>query len=267
MQEVEVSKIDFSAKKIAHQKDLVAEEAPLHIFLNQIHYVTILCSPSQLKELCIGHLLSEGVLKSINEIREMRLGADGKCQIRLKQGINAEKRISVSQPFSRLIVSACGSPDYWPISKLIDRIDLPKALLGLKVEARIVAESVKRLNTLAQTFRKTGGVHIAALYSANGELVAYAEDVGRHNAVDKVIGAGALQKTDFKSCFLASSGRLSGDIVLKAARMQIPIIASITAAISSGVETAKRTGTTLIGFVRGKRMSIYAFPERLIYEP
>jgi FdhD protein len=267
MQEVEVSKIDFYAQKIVRQKDLVAEEAPLHIFLNQIHYVTILCSPSQLKELCIGHLLSEGVLKSISEIQEIRLGTYGECRIRLRQGIDAEKRISLSQPFSRLITSACGSPDYWPISKLVDRLNLPKAPLGLKVEAEIIAESVKRLNTLAQTFRKTGGVHIAALYSAKGELLACAEDIGRHNAVDKVIGVGALQKTDFNGCFLASSGRLTGDIVLKAARMQIPIIASITAAISSGVEAAKRTGTTLIGFVRGKRMSIYAYPERIIYEP
>jgi FdhD protein len=267
MLEVEVSKIDFYAQKIVRQKDLVAEEAPLHVFLNQIHYVTILCSPSQLKELCIGHLLSEGVLKSINEIQETRLEADGKCQIRLKEGISAEKRISLSKPFSRLITSACGSPDYWPIPKLVDRLNLPKASLDLKVEAEIIAESVKRLNTLAQTFRKTGGVHIAALFSANGELLAYAEDVGRHNAVDKVIGVGALQKTDFRSCFIASSGRLTGDIVLKAARTQIPIIASVTAAISSGVEVAKRTVTTLIGFVRGERMSIYTYPERIIYEP
>ncbi len=267
MREVEVSKVDFSARKIMRQKDLVAEEAPLHIFLNQVRYVTIICSPSQLKELCIGHLLSEGVLKSINEIQEIRLGTNGECRIRLKRGIDAEKQISLSQPFSRLITSACGSTDYWPISKLIDRLNLPKAPLGLKVEAEIIAESVKRLNMLAQTFRKTGGVHVAALYSAKGELLACAEDVGRHNAIDKVIGFGALQRTDFKSCFLASSGRLTGDAVLKAARMRIPIIASITAAIGSGVEAAERTGTTLIGFARGKRMSIYTYPERIIYEP
>jgi len=255
----------FSAKKIEQKMDLIAEEAPVHIFLNQTHYVTILCSPSQLKELSIGHLLSEGVLKSIDEIQEISLEADGKCKIRLKQGIDAEKRISISQPFSRLIVSACGSPDYWPLSKLIDRLGLLKVPLGLKVEARIIADSVKRLNTLAQTFRKTGGVHIAALYSAKGKLLAYAEDVGRHNAVDKVIGTGAFKKLDFENCFLASSGRLTGDIVLKSARIRIPIVASITAAISSGVETAQRTGTTLIGFVRGKRMSIYTHPERIAF--
>jgi len=267
MREIEVSRIDFSAKKIEQKRDLIAEEAPLHIFLNQTHYVTILCSPNQLKELSVGHLLSEGVVKSMDEIQEISLEEDGKCMIRLKQGIDAEKRISISQPFSRLIVSACGSPDYWPLSKLIDRLGLPKVPSGQKIEAGAIADSVKRLNTLAQTFRKTGGVHIAALYSAKGKLLAYAEDVGRHNAVDKAIGTGALKKVDFENCFLASSGRLTGDIVLKSARMRIPIVASITAAISSGVETAQRTETTLIGFVRGKRMNVYTHPERIVFKP
>jgi len=266
MQEVQISQVDFSVQKIKQKRDFVAEEVPLHIFLNQTHYVTILCSPSQLKELSIGHLLSEGVLKSIDEIREIRLENGGKCRVRLGAEIDAEKRIAISQPFTRLILSACGSPDYWPLSKLIDRLDLPKVPLGLTVEAQVILDSVRRLNTLAETFRRTGGVHIAALHSVDGELKALAEDVGRHNAVDKVFGAGALNKLDFTKCFLASSGRLTGDIVLKAARIRVPAMASMTAAISSGVEAAQRTGITLIGFVRGKRMNLYTYPERIAYD-
>lgn len=264
MREIQISQIDLSGQKVEQRRDFVAEEAPLHIFLNQTHYVTILCSPSRLKELSIGHLLSEGVLKSVEEIQEIRLEKGGKCRIRLRPGIDAEKRVSISQPFTRLIVSACGSPDYWPLSKLIDRLVLPKVPLGLTVKARTISQSVRRLNTLAETFRKTGGVHIAALYSAYGELMAFAEDVGRHNAVDKVIGAGVSKNLDFENSFLASSGRLTGDIVLKAARMRIPIVASMTAPIDSGVEAARRTGITLIGFVRGKRMNIYTYPDRII---
>ena len=265
MQEIQISQINVQDQKVKQKKDFVAEETPLHIFLNQTHYVTILCSPNQLKELAVGHLLSEGVLKSTDEIREIRMEKGGKCRVRLKPDIDAEKRISISQPFTRLIVSACGSPDYWPPSKLIDRLSLVKMNLGLTVEARIISEAVKRLNTLAETFRNTGGVHIAALYSTNGELMAFSEDVGRHNAVDKVIGVAALKKLDFENSFLALSGRLTGDIVLKSARMRIPIVASLAAAISSGVETARRTGITLIGFVRGKRMNVYTNPERIVY--
>ncbi len=265
MREIQVSRIDVSAQKFEQRRDFVAEETPLHIFLNQTHYVTILCSPDQLKELAIGHLLSEGVLKSTNEIREIHMEEGRKCRVRLKPDIDAEKRISISQPFNRLIVSACGSSNYWPLSKLIDRLSLAKLELGLTVEAKIISESVKQLNTLAETFRKTGGVHVAALYSARGELLTFSEDVGRHNAVDKVIGAGILKKLDFESSFLVLSGRLTGDIVLKAARMRIPIIASIAATINSGLEVAQRTRVTSIGFVRGKRMNVYTYPERIVY--
>jgi FdhD protein len=244
--------------------DYVAEEKPLHLFINDRHYVTILCSPTLLRELAVGYLLSEGVLRSVDEIDEIRLLRGGKCQVQLKRGIDAEKRITASQPFTRLVLTACGSPDYWPLSKLMDRLKLQKLPLAFKTKAENISEAVRRLNSLAQTFRKTGGVHIAALYSSEGELLMFAEDVGRHNAVDKVIGICALKKGDFSQCFLASSGRLTGDVVLKAARMGIPIVASLSAAVDSGIEVAKRTNLTLIGFVRGQRMNVFAFPERII---
>ena len=265
MEKFSVSQIDLSANKIELKEDFVAEERPLHVFLNQTHYVTILCSPTNLKELAIGHLLSEGVLKSVDEIQELRLEKGEKCRLKLKPDIDVEKRVSVSQPFARLIVSACGSPDYWPLSKLIDRLELLKVPLGLSVRAEVISQSVKRLNTLADAFRKTGGVHIAALYTAEGKLVTFMEDVGRHNAVDKVVGVGALKRLDFEECFLASSGRLTGNIISKLARMRVPVVASLTAAVSSGIEVAERTGVTLIGFVRGKRMNVYTYPERIVY--
>jgi len=265
MQEVTVSRIDVAKHTVERKKDWVAEETPLHVFLNQTHYVTILCLPTQLKELAVGYLLSEGVLKSVDEIKEVRLGKAGKCQVRLKPEVKVEKRVSTAQPFTRLVLSACGSPDYWPLSKLVDRLELRKLPLGFTVRAEVVSEAVKRLNTLAETFRKTGGVHVAALYSQNGELITWAEDVGRHNAVDKVIGRVALQKLKFSSYFLASSGRLTGDVVLKAARVGIPVVASIAAAVYSGVEAAERTGLTLIGFVRSTRMNVFTYPERIIY--
>lgn len=258
-----VSRIDVSTEKLERRKDSVAEERPVHIFLNQNRYVTILCSPKQLRELAVGHLLSEGIVNSTDEIKQVQLRKDGKCIVRLIANVDVEKRIAASQSFARLIVSACGSPNYWPLSKLVDRLSLTKIRTRLKVKAKIISDSVKQLNILAETFRKTGGVHIAALYSKSGELIAFSEDVGRHNAIDKVIGAGSLQRLDFQKCFLASSGRLTGDIVLKTARMRVPIVASMAAAISSGIDVAQRTGVTLIGFVRGKRMNIYTYSERI----
>lgn len=263
MVEVKILRIDVAAHKSERRVDSVAEEKPLHLFLNDLHYVTILCYPEMLKELAFGHLLSEGLLRSVDEVGEIKFNRGGVCKIGLKTGINAKQRIEASQPFSRLVLTACGSPDYWPLSKLVDRLGLQKLPLGFRVQAETVLESVRRLNTVATIFRKTGGVHVAALYSQQGDLLAHAEDVGRHNAVDKVIGICALKKTDFSKCLLASSGRLTGDIVLKAGRTGIPVVASLAAAIDSGIEVAKRTGVTVIGFVRGQRMNVFTYPERV----
>jgi len=263
MLEFPVSRIDVSTGTIEHKRDFIAEEKPLHIFLNQNHYVTVLSSPRQLRELAVGHLLSEGILKSPREIKQVKLQKDGKCTVKLNPDVDVEKRIELAQPFARLIISACGSPNYWPLSKLIDRLALQKKPTPPRVRAETILRSVKQLNTLAKTFRKTGAVHIAALCLTSGELMTFAEDVGRHNAADKVIGTGALKESDFSKCFLASSGRLTGDIVLKAARMRIPIVASMAAVVDSGIDVAQRTGITLIGFVRGKRMNVYTHAERI----
>lgn len=264
--EVKVTYIDLSTHRVEHRVDSVAEEKPLHLFLNQTHYVTIVCYPTLLKELAVGYLLSEGLVKSVDEISKITIGAAGRCMVQLRKGIEIDKRITASRPFARLILTACGSTDYWPLTKLVDRLGLRKTPFDLKVPAEVISNAVKNLNTLAQTFRKTGGVHVAALYTGHGDLIAYAEDVGRHNAVDKVIGICALKEVDFTECFLTSSGRLTGDIVLKAARMGIPIVASLAAAVDSGIQVAKQTRLTLIGFVRGHRMNVFTFPNRVLVQ-
>mgnify|MGYP001101790230 CR=1 FL=1 len=264
MKEIEITKINFLTRKVELKTDLVAEERPLHIFVNNEHYVTILCSPDQLKELAVGHLLSEGVLKSLDEIKDVRLDDDGKFHFKLRDDIDFGKRILASNPFSRIILSSCGSSsNYWPITSIIDRIYLPRNQDNATVDSRIILESIRHLNEVAKLFRSTGGVHVAALYSFNGELLALAEDVGRHNAVDKIVGAAAGKGLSLDECFLTSSGRLSGDIVLKTARLRIPVVASMSAALSSGVDVAKLAGITLIAFVRGTRMNILTHPERI----
>ena len=264
MREIKVSRINVADQTTEQRTDYISEDTPIHIFLNKRHYGTILCSPSQLEELVVGHLLSEGLLTAIDEIDKLQLKKDGKCLITLKPDIDAEQRISTSQRFARLIVSSCGAPNYRPLSEII--ATLPKMDMTLILSANVLSESVKQLNFSAEEFRKTGGVHVAALYTADGKQVALAEDVGRHNAVDKVIGAAATKNMDFTKVFLALSGRLTGDIVLKAARTKISLISSLSAAINSGLETAKLTKITLVGFVRGKRMNVYTYPERIMFQ-
>lgn len=259
MVEVKISRVDVVTGKVRRMVDFLAEEKPLHVFLGKTHYATIFCSPTNLKELAVGHLLSEGIVKSIGEVEEVSLEEESVCNVRLKSSIDVEERLKLLKPYSRVVFSACGSRSpYQFLGKL------PKITSSLGVKAEVVLRCVNRLNYDAKVFRKTGGVHAAAIFSSNGHLVVLAEDVGRHNAVDKVIGMASLGKIGLASCFLALTGRLTGDVVLKAARMGLPIVASLAAAIDSGVVIARDANLTLVGFVRGKRMNVYTAPERIL---
>ncbi len=233
MKKIIIHQIDISSNKGKQKTDIIAEDISLQIFINQRYHTTLLCSPEKLRELVIGHLLSEGILRNVSDVAEFKIEDNGKCFVNLNKKV--------------------GSPA------------VPsKVSSSLTVEARVISESVSKLNLLAEIFRKTGGTHIAALYSREGRPVVFAEDVGRYNAVDRVIGAGALSNVDFGETFLALSGRINGKMVFKAARLGIPLVASISAALNSGVDTAREVGITLIGFVRDKTMNVYTYPERIV---
>jgi FdhD protein len=258
MRKVKITRIDVQTKATKKMTDHVAEEKPLFIFLNKNHYATILCSPANLRELVVGHLLAESIIKTVKDIETLRF-EEKVCNVRLTENVDLRKRLKLSGTNSRVILSACGSPSPYQYTG-----KLPKIRSSLAFEAEMLSDCVNRLNSAAETFRKTGGVHAAAIHRADGTVVAFAEDVGRHNAVDKVIGIAALNEADFSECFLVLSGRLTADIVRKAARVGLPVVASLAAAISSGIETASAAGLTLVGFVRGKRMNVYTFPERIL---
>jgi FdhD protein len=260
VREVDITKLDLSTGKAQKIRDYVAEELPLHLFVNKAYWATILCSPTNLKELCVGHLLSEGIIKSAEEIEEVTVKqAENTCYVQLKSDINAEDRLKLSRLHQRVITSACGSGSPHQFTG-----KTPQVTSSLAVAAQIVFDCVNQLNFKAEGFRQTGGMHVAALFHPDGSMVALAEDVGRHNAVDKVIGMAALGKIEFGGCFLALSGRMSGDVAFKAAKVGLPIVASLSAALSSGIAMAEGTNLTLVGFVRGKRMNIYTAPERIL---
>jgi len=255
-----ITRLDVKSGKATRMNDLVAEEKPLHIFINRKQYATVFCSSSDLKEMVIGHLLSEGMLKSVDEIEDLDLPLNETiCRVKLKPGVRIKKRQILSRLNFRVIHSACGSSSPYQFSAKLPRV---KSLLT--IEAGTILECVNRLNLSAEVYRKTGGVHVAAIYDGKGNRKALAEDVGRHNAVDKAIGTCALNRVYFSRCFLALSGRLTEDIVTKAARVGLPIVASMAAAIDSGIRVAQDTNLTLAGFVRGNRMNIYASEGRIL---
>jgi FdhD protein len=259
MREVEIEKYDLATKTSKKVADQIAEERPLHLFVNSTYWATILCSPSNLKEMAVGHLLSEGILKSTAEIEEVKLKeTENSCYVKLKAEINIDERLSLSRLHQRIVTSACGDQSIYQYQRKPAKI-----ISNLNVKAEVLFNSVNQLNFKAEIFRQTGGVHAASICKADGSIMALAEDVGRHNAVDKVIGMAALNQTKFSECFLTSTGRLSGDIVFKASKVGLPIVASLGAALDSGVAMASAANLTLAGFVRGKRMNIYNAPERI----
>ena len=257
LKEVEIVRIDLTKRESRHIKDCVAQEKPLNLFINRSFYATIFCSPSNLEELAVGHLASEGIMKSTAEIEEVNV-KDDVCQVKFISSVDAEKRLKLSKHFGRVILSACGTQEsYRPSRKM------PKIKSSLRVKADTILACVNKLNS-APVFRKTGGVHAAAIFEENGTRVAFAEDIGRHNAVDKAIGMAIINKADLGKCFLASTGRLTGDMVTKAATVKLPVVASVAAAIDSGIAIAKRVNLTLVGFVRGTHMNVYTRPERIL---
>jgi FdhD protein len=260
MLQVNITKLDPFTGKVEKVTDQVAEEKPLYLFVNSMFWVTILCSPTNLKELAVGHLLSEGILESLVEIKEVILKeAESTCIVKLKEDINVENRVKLSKLYARVIPSTCGSGSPYQYTG-----KPPVVASKLQVKARVVFDSVNQLNFKAEGFRQTGGLHVAAIYTGAGTMVALAEDVGRHNAVDKAIGMAAMNGADFGECFLALSGRMSGDVAFKAAKVGLPIVASLAAALSSGISVAQSSNLTLAGFVRGKRMNIYTCAERIL---
>jgi FdhD protein len=258
MQEVEIQRIDVSDKKRVALKDCVAEEKSLHLFLNRKYYATISCTPSNLKELAIGHLLAEGIIETVNEVEKVEIEA-GVCRVKLVPSFDLDKRLRLQKHYGRVVFSACGNSGvYTPMRSL------PKIKQGPTVKADIILRCVSQLNSSGEIFKRTGGVHAAAVFKTSGSRLSFAEDIGRHNAVDKALGMMRLREIDPGDCLLTLTGRLTGDIVAKTARMKIPIVASIAAAIDSGIMLAKKANLTLIGFARRNRMNIYSCPERIL---
>jgi FdhD protein len=251
----DVYKVDVGEGPASIIEEEVAVEAPANIYLNKQHLVTLLSSPTMLCELAVGHLFSEGILKDKETIKEV-LVAGTDVHVKLKSAAEVElERIKIG----RVVTTACGSlVDYLALLAQIKT----KISTQYSVSTRDIERMVTELNSGSRVFKATGGIHSAAIFKGT-TMVAFAEDVGRHNAVDKVVGASVLKGVNFGTSVLVTSGRQTADIVAKAAQMGIPFSISISGPIHSGIKLAEKVGITLICFARGRRFNIYTSPERV----
>lgn len=247
-----IIKIDLKRRRKTEKEDLLATDKPINIFVNGKHFVTLMASPKNLKELAIGHLIGEGIIYKLEEIERVRVrGTD--VDVRTREAIQPESAKSFR-------LTSFGASEGTP--EFLSGSSIPKPKFT-EFEAGDILEAFKSLHSMSNVYRRTGGTHAAALFTMDGKLYFCFEDVGRHNAVDKVIGRGVIENLDFSKSFLILSGRLSADIVIKCARAGIPLVASKAAPLHSGVLAAEMSGLTLVGFARGTRLNVYANPDRV----
>jgi FdhD protein len=242
---------------LQYVEDEVAVELPVTIHVNGKPLAVLYATPRELRELAVGHLVTEGLVKNLEEIVEIRV--EGSNVYVTALNVVEERSTLRDIKATKVVKTVCGQPSEIPSSETYDW----KVNSNVKWSSTEIFKVARKLNSNATIYRKTGGVHAAIIIDCKGAEF-LCEDVGRHNAVDKVVGAYVLKRSvDFSSTFLACSGRLSSEMVLKAARVGIPIIASISAPTSLGISLADRFRITLIGFVRGAKFNVYTHPERL----
>ena len=233
-------------------EDIVVKELPLTIILNNQELVTLLCSPKELKNLAIGFLSSEGLLNSKDEIKKVIVDEQrGVVRVETKE----DKEFADELVFKRLITSGCGrGASFYSAADAQGQI---KVESQIGISALEVFTLAKEFQHRSQIYRTTGGVHSAAFCNTKSILV-FSEDIGRHNAIDKIFGECVLKDIPTDDHIIITSGRISSEILLKVAKRNIPILISKSAPTNLGVKLANDLGITLIGFVRGERMNVYA---------
>ena len=225
--------------EITRAKERIVTELTLSVFVNGRHFTTATITPVMEREFVIGHLFGRGVIESIDDIESITVKGNV-AEVTLPEG--GTKADGLPEIHSDFTVS---------------REDI---FAGVNAILK------------SEVYAETGAVHSAGLFKQKAEPVCIAEDVGRHNALDKVIGCALINKVDFENTFAASTGRMVSDMVSKVCRANIPIVATKAAVTKLGVEVGERCGLTIIGFVRDtggkiaeeRGMKIYTNPRRIL---
>jgi FdhD protein len=249
---------------VSRSDDLLAAEEPLEIRLGQESLSVTMRTPGDDFELAAGFLFSEGIIGSASQISSMGRLADGSPDIVV---LELDGQLRAPRPARRnfTMTSACGVCGKASLREL--EMNACPALPHdeIRISPDILHRMPDRLRGSQKVFDGTGGLHAAALFNLRGHLESLREDIGRHNAVDKLIGAALLNhRTPLSNSLLLVSGRASFELVQKALVAGIPFLASVGAPSSLAVATAERAGMTLVGFLRNGRFNVYTEDRRIL---
>jgi FdhD protein len=268
---------------LAHRPDLLAAEEPLEIRVNNRPLAVTMRTPGDDIDLAAGFLAGEGLVRSASDIASIRIcqeghdhhhagaGQNGAGSRRADQGNVAEVTLAADAGIDDgqvrrnfLITSACGVCGKASIDAIRVRARYDVAADQARVDPRVLARLPGRLHDAQRVFARTGGLHAAGAFGADGTLLTLREDVGRHNAVDKVVGWALREgRLPLAGCILLVSGRASFELVQKALVAGMPIVAAVSAPSSLAAELADEAGMTLVGFLRGGSMNVYTGASRI----
>lgn len=245
----------------------VARETPFEVRINGRSHTLLMINPSAVRELALGFALSEGLVHDIAQLEDIQVGwaelpglgeacyADLKLPGELARAAKV-RRVAPAATSCGL----CGLESFSQLGKNVHPVQPGK----LTIEAGDLMNLVQEMVRAQPIYAATGGTHAALLAGAGGEVIAVGEDVGRHNALDKALGAGLAKGADLSRCLAFLSGRISYEMALKAARAGLQLLGSVSAPTALGVRLLQSFGVTLAAFTRPPRFTVFAHPERVL---
>ena len=252
----QIVKID--GQDIIRTSEAVVEEMPLTIYLNGKELVTMLAAAGEEKYLVIGFLATEGIIQTIQDIKTIDIDVlQGIIHVATVSGETAAEKMFLK----RYLTACCGKgrSAFYFANDVLTAKKVDNDFILTPAEAMHYSEL---LEAISETFRLTGGVHGGAL-AAEGKLVCWSQDIGRHNVFDKLYGRCLAEGISTRDKVLVFSGRVSSEILLKVSKMNISVIIARSAPTSLAIDMAEELGVTVIGFARGQRLNIYSHQERI----
>ncbi|TDM12787.1 formate dehydrogenase accessory sulfurtransferase FdhD [Macrococcus lamae] len=250
--------IKYHHNKFHSYHDVIATEFPLTLYVNRQEFATIVCSPTNLEELVLGFLASEGVIRRHADIQTIQLDdSKGFCHITLTKEINHDN----SHYSKRMISSCCGkSREFYFVS---DAAAAKVSMTDKTVRAGDIIRMMEQLQDKSTNFKQTGGLHNAAISDGN-DFYIHRSDIGRHNALDKLYGYCIKEHISIRDKVLIFSGRISSEILIKASKIGVGIILSKSAPTDLAIKLAHDLNITAVGFIRNESFNIYSHPDRII---
>lgn len=252
-EEITIKTSDYRTSKFIKTPVQLAVEKSISLILNDEINISLQVTPLQLDALSVGYLKCEGFILSLDELLSVDFKTEQEKifiwlksspdQNKIKTEIRSSGCVGIRQQWTEL------------------RLHLDSSL---KITPETIFQAQNLLVEKNELWKISGGTHISGIFSKEGSLIAYSEDIGRHTTIDKVVGEALLNDTDLKSTFLITSGRISAGTVVKCARAGIPIVISKAAPLNEGVKLAKKVNMTLVGFAREPSMNIYTGSERIL---